>query len=66
MQILVLHPRPTESYRVHRDQIMTTHRQNQAWWYTLVIPALRRLRQEDHEVEANMDRIEHLRLARAT
>jgi hypothetical protein len=25
---------------------------SQAWWYTLVIPALRRLRQEDREFEA--------------
>jgi hypothetical protein len=25
------------------------------WWYTCVIPALRRLRQEDGEVEATLD-----------
>jgi hypothetical protein len=26
-----------------------------AWWCTPVIPALRRLRQEDHEFEASLD-----------
>jgi hypothetical protein len=25
-----------------------------AWWYTLVIPALRRLRQDDEEFEASL------------
>jgi hypothetical protein len=27
---------------------------SQAWWYTPVIPALRKLRQEDHEFEASL------------
>jgi hypothetical protein len=30
---------------------------SQAWWFTPVIPALRRLRQEDHEFEASLDYI---------
>jgi hypothetical protein len=28
--------------------------QSQAWWCTPVIPALRRLRQEDHEFEVDL------------
>jgi hypothetical protein len=28
-----------------------------AWWFTPVIPALGRLRQEDHEFEANLGSI---------
>jgi hypothetical protein len=27
---------------------------SQAWWYTPVIPALGRLRQEDHDFEASL------------
>jgi hypothetical protein len=30
---------------------------HQAWWDTPVIPALRRLRQEDHKFEVNLDYI---------
>jgi hypothetical protein len=26
----------------------------QAWWYTAVIPALKRLRQEDHKLKDNL------------
>jgi hypothetical protein len=26
----------------------------QAWWYTLIIPTLRKLRQEDYEFKANV------------
>jgi hypothetical protein len=29
--------------------------QNLEWWYTLVIPALRRQREEDCEFEASLD-----------
>jgi hypothetical protein len=27
----------------------------QVWWYTPIIPALRRLRQEDHKFKASLD-----------
>jgi hypothetical protein len=30
---------------------------NQVWWCTPVIPALRRLRQEDHELKASLNYI---------
>jgi hypothetical protein len=33
---------------------------SQTWWLTSVIPALRRLRQKDHEFEANLDYIVRL------
>jgi hypothetical protein len=28
--------------------------ETQVWWYTLIIPALRRQRQEDHKFEASI------------
>jgi hypothetical protein len=28
---------------------------SEAWWYTPVIPALRRLRQKDHKFKASLD-----------
>jgi hypothetical protein len=35
--------------------------ENQAWWYTPVIPKLRRLRQEDSEFKASLGYIRSLK-----
>jgi hypothetical protein len=62
---LISNPSTTTKKKKKRKKEKNSQR-GQAWWYTPVIPALGRLRQEDLEFEASMDYIAKPNLQKKT